>query len=245
MPPTRQPRVRAVRFSYPAHHSTGEHVHDDHQLVYAGDGVLSVETATFRWVLPSQQAAWIPAGEAHTVVAESDATMATLYVEPLGAPTLDELTVFDVSPLLRHLVLALLDDSVGSADARARVEQVVLDQLDLASEVPVRLSRVRDPRLRAVVDALEVDPRDRRTLAQFGATIGAGERTLQRLFLAETGTTFGRWRTTYRLQHGLVWLGRGASVTTAATRSGYDQPSAFIAAFKIAFGVTPGQYVNR
>ena len=92
---------------------------------------------------------------------------------------------------------------------------------------------------------MTADPRDPRTLREFGREVGAGERTLQRLFAAETGTSFGRWRTLLRLQHGLVWLGRGETVTTAATRSGYDQPSAFIAAFKAVFGMTPGQYVRR
>ena len=63
-------------------------------------------------------------------------------------------------------------------------------------------------------------------------------------FINETGVTFGHWRTRLRLQHGLIWLGRGENVTTAATRSGYDQPSAFIAAFKATFGTTPGRYAR-
>ena len=86
MPVKRQPRIRAVGFDYGAGHTTGLHVHDEHQVVYAGDGVLSVETELARWVLPAQRAAWIPAGIFHTVFAESDATMATLYVEAIGAP---------------------------------------------------------------------------------------------------------------------------------------------------------------
>ena len=218
-------------------------MHDEHQLVYARDGVLSVETAGSRWVLPPQRAGWIPAGTFHTVFAEAASTMATLYIEAIGAPVVDGVVVFDVSPLLRHLVLHVLDDTETGA-ARERLERVVLDQLAVAPEVPVRLPRLSDPRLRAIEAALEHDPRDARTLAEFGRDVGAGERTLQRLFAAETGTTFGRWRTLLRLQHGLVWLGRGVTVTTAATRSGYDQPSAFIAAFKAAFGTTPGRYVS-
>ncbi|MEM9464649.1 MAG: helix-turn-helix transcriptional regulator [Actinomycetota bacterium] len=244
----RQPRIRPRRFDYPAGHSTGRHVHDEHQLVYASDGVLSVETEGSRWVLPGQRAAWIPAGVFHTVIAASDATMAALYVEAIGEPVRDGLVVFDVSPLLRQLIVHLVDQVGGEPDdgpARTRLERVALDQLATAPEMPVRLARLRDPRLRSIEAAFEADPRDGRTLAQFGAAVGAGERTLQRLFAAETGTTFGRWRTLLRLQHGLVELGRGASVTTAATRAGYDQPSAFIAAFKATFGTTPGRYVDR
>ena len=244
MPRERQPRIRPQRFDYAEGHSTGQHVHDEHQLVYASDGVLAVETEHSRWVLPTQRAAWIPAGTFHTVRAETAATMAALYIEATETPVVAGLAVFDVSPLLRQLVLHLVDDP-GTGDARSRLERVALDQLAAAPEVPVRLPRLHDPRLRAIEDALTADPRDPRTLAEFGRDVGAGERTLQRLFAAETGTSFGRWRTLLRLQHGLVWLGRGETVTTAATRSGYDQPSAFIAAFKAVFGMTPGQYVRR
>ncbi len=243
MPQERQPRIRPARFTYDRGHSTGAHAHDEHQLVYAGDGVLSVETDLAQWVLPAQRAAWVPAGVVHTVSAESDATMATLYIEDLGTPAHDRLGVFDVSPLLRQLVLHLLDDAT-SGPVRQRLEQVVLDQLTAADEAPLRLRRLTDPRLRMIADMLHADPRDGRTPKEFGAVVGASERTLQRLFVTESGTTFGRWRTQLRLHHGLIWLGRGATVTTAATRSGYDQPSAFIAAFKEAFGATPGRYVR-
>ena len=73
--------------------------------------------------------------------------------------------------------------------------------------------------------------------------VGAHERTLQRLFVTETGTTFGRWRTQLRLQHGIVALTHGHTVTSAATLSGYQEPSAFIAAFRATFGTTPAHYL--
>ena len=80
MPLERQPAIRPAVFDYPSGHRTGRHVHDEHQVVYASDGVLSVETSGARWVLPAQRLAWVPAGIEHDVVAESDASMAALYV---------------------------------------------------------------------------------------------------------------------------------------------------------------------
>ena len=244
MSPDRQPAIRPVRFSYDDGHSTGAHAHEEHQLVYASRGVLSVETAGSRWVLPAQRAAWIPAQTSHTVFAESTAEMAALYIEAVGPTVRGGLSVFEVSPLLRHLVLHLLEDDATDDGARARLERVVLDQLAAAPLAPTGLRRLADPRLQAIADLLRADPRDNRTLKDFGAVVGASERTLQRLFVAETGTTFGRWRTQLRLQEGLIWLGRGESVTVAATRAGYDQPSAFIAAFRTTFGTTPGRFVR-
>ena len=243
MPPNRQPAIRPAVFDYPRGHRTGRHAHAEHQVVYASHGVLSVETSGARWVLPAQRLAWVPAGIEHDVVAESDASMAALYVEAVGESIVPGVAVLHVTPLLRQLILHLVDEPPIGGE-RDRVEQVALDQLAAASEAPVGLPMLRDPRLRAIADRLDADPRTSMTLREFGREVGAGERTLQRLFLAETGTTFGRWRTQLRLQHGLIWLGRDETVTTAATRSGYDQPSAFIAAFRATFGTTPGRFVR-
>ncbi len=96
-----------------------------------------------------------------------------------------------------------------------------------------------------IVERFEMDPTDSRTLRQLGYNVGASERTLQRLFKKETGTSFGQWRTQLNLQHGVIELGKGASATTAASRSGYSETSAFIQAFRIAFGTTPGAYFGQ
>ena len=41
---------------------TGWHSHDVHQIEYALHGVVEVETDSAHYLLPPQQAAWIPAG---------------------------------------------------------------------------------------------------------------------------------------------------------------------------------------
>jgi len=45
-----------------------------------------------------------------------------------------------------------------------------------------------------------------------------------------------------RLLHAVAQLSAGASVNAAAFDCGYESPSAFIAAFKRQFGVTPGRF---
>ena len=71
---------------------------------------------------------------------------------------------------------------------------------------------------------------------------GASLRTLQRLFLAQTGLSLEAWRGRARMQQAVVALSAGAPVTEAALDAGYQSASAFIAAFKRAFGVTPSRY---
>jgi AraC-like DNA-binding protein len=88
------------------------------------------------------------------------------------------------------------------------------------------------------VDPVQFD----RTLADPGRVVGAGERTLSRLFRAETGMTFPEWRAQLRLHHSLTLLATGRSVTATAMTCGYRTPSAFTAAFRATFGTTPGAY---
>ena len=69
---------------------------------------------------------------------------------------------------------------------------------------------------------------------------GLSARTLERLFRAETGMSFGLWRQKARLLESVRLLAQGGSVTDAALDSGYSSVSAYIAAFKQTFGCTPG-----
>lgn len=83
------------------------HRHDDHQIVYAGQGVLSVTASTGTWVAPATRAIWIPAGTVHAHQAHGDLDMHLIGLEtgddPIG---LEKPTVLAVGPLLRELILA-------------------------------------------------------------------------------------------------------------------------------------------
>lgn len=217
------------------------HRHDDHQIVYAGRGVLSVTTEAGRWVAPATRALWVPAGTVHQHrahgVTDLHAVGLPARVNPLGLHTP---AVLAVTPLLRELIIAYTRDRSGSEAERARLQAVLLDQLRQSPQQPLRLPTPRDPRLVAVCAGLERDPADPRTLGEWGARVGAAERTLSRLFRAELDMTFPRWRTQLRLHRALVLLAEGTPVTAVAHRCGWGSASAFIDVFRDAFGHTPG-----
>jgi len=100
----------------------------------------------------------------------------------------------------------------------------------------------RDDRARRVADGVLTDVADDRTLAAWGATVGASARTLARIFVAETGVGFARWRTAARVAAALPRLAEGRAVAVVAHEVGYANPSAFVAAFRREVGVTPAQY---
>ena len=224
------------------------HYHDVHQIVYPSSGVLAISAAAGTWVVPPQRAVWIPPGVPHAHQAHGPVQMRTLAISSSAAAMADQPlpggpAVLEVSPLLREVIITLTSDGAPyTARQRATLEQVALDQLRRVDQLPVRLPALADDRLRAVAALLRADPADERTLAEFGAVVGASERTLSRLFRQEAGMTFPQWRTQFRLQHALVLLADRTPVTTAALACGWSNPSAFIETFRRAFGTTPGKF---
>ncbi len=140
--------------------SIDAHRHDDHQIVYAGRGVLTVTTDAGTWVAPGTRAIWVPAGtvHAHRAHGELDLHVVGLPVteNPLG---LDVPTVLSVGPLLRELLIAYTGVGGGDSPERARLRAVLLDQLRTsAAQQPLHLPTPTAPLLRAVCDILRDDP---------------------------------------------------------------------------------------
>jgi AraC-like DNA-binding protein len=219
------------------------HQHDDHQIVYAGRGALTVTTGTGTWVTPATRAIWIPAGTVHAHKAHGDLELHLVGLpatdNPLGLHTP---TVLAVAPLLRELILAHTRPPLDDSPERTRLRAVLLDRLRASPQQPLHLPTPTSPLLRNLCDLLRADPADNRTLAALGRNVGASDRTLSRLFKSDLGMTFPQWRTQLRLHHALVLLADNTPVTTVAHRCGWSSASAFIDVFRRTFGHTPGTH---
>ncbi len=230
---------------YPAGHKIAPHRHARSQLVYASEGVMTVTAAAGSWVVPPQRAVWMPAGMEHAIRVNRRVSMRSLYIVPEAAPGLPlACRVVTVSPLLRALILRAMSipQLYDENGPDGRIVRVILDELRSLPATPLHLPRPRDPRLTRVTEQLQAAPGDARPFGDWSRLAGASPRTLARLFVSETGLTFRAWRQRARLLHALVELADSAPVTRAAFESGYDSPSAFIAAFKREFGTTPARY---
>jgi AraC-like DNA-binding protein len=128
--------------------------------------------------------------------------------------------------------------------ASARLRRVLVDELHEAREQPLQLPEPRDDRLQAVARMLHESPADNTSLSDLGRAVGAGSRTLSRLFHDELGMTFYEWRTQLRVYHALVLLADGHDTAYVAHACGWANPSGFIAAFTAVVGTTPGRYRN-
>lgn len=222
-----------------------KHSHDWHQLIYASRGVMTVNTSTGSWVVPSRRAVWVPAGIEHEVEMSAAVSMRTLYLrQGLSDLLPQDCCVVNVSPLLRELILRAIEIGMLSRNTplHKHLIDVILDQFHALPTVPLKLPMPVDSRALRVAELVRENPGEANPLDHLARKIGASKRTIERLFQTETEMTFGRWRQQLRMLHALRLLAAGESVTFAALEVGYDSTSAFIAAFKSTVGTTPGRY---
>lgn len=221
------------------------HHHPTAQLIHASSGVITVETDDGLWVVPPARAVWVPAGVTHSIAMSGRVELRSLYFADTAAPIRSpRCCVVQISPLLHSAVLRVIDFAQPYPEdgAEARVVAVVLDEIRAADVAPLDLPIPSDPRARRVALAFREDPADRRSRKEWAHVAGTSERTLERLFHAQVGTTFGRWQQQARLLCALQILAAGESVTCAALEVGFRTPSAFITMFRRAMGTTPARY---
>ncbi len=222
-----------------------EHFHPEDQLIFASTGVMTLRTGQGIWVVPPMRAVWIPAGTPHSVTMSGPVSMRTLYFLPhfvRGLP--QKCFVMNVTSLLKELILHACTFPKLNKKSRAhkRIIEIIVDQLQAVDSAPLQLPHPADLRALRIVKTLLANPGERGSLVKLCKDCGASKRTIERVFLAETKMTFGKWRQQLRLLHAMQLLASGEKVTGAALDAGYCSPSAFISMFKKQLGATPTRY---
>ncbi|MDM0107012.1 AraC family transcriptional regulator [Variovorax sp. J22R24] len=128
----------------------------------------------------------------------------------------------------------------GTRDGR--VMRLILDELRALPVLPLHLQMPSDPRLLRICERLHEHPDDSSTTVQWAERLAVDVKTIQRLFLKETGMTFGQWRQQSRLLRALELLATGEKVIDVALALGYESPSAFATMFRRQFDQTPSQF---
>jgi AraC-like DNA-binding protein len=130
--------------------------------------------------------------------------------------------------------------SPGTRDGR--VMRLILDELRALPVLPLHLHMPSDPRLLRICKRLQQQLDDPSTMSEWARRLAVDVKTIQRLFLKETGMTFGQWRQQARLLRALELLAGGEKVINVALALGYESPSAFATMFRRQFNQTPGQF---
>jgi len=227
-------------------HEIAPHQHPRGQLLFAEQGVMQVSVGASTWRVTPRMGLWVPSAMPHRVTASAGISYRSLFVNPSHARGLPQCGMaLDIPALTRALICeaATFGADYRPQSAEARLIAVLQDRLPSLSAAKLSLPLPQDARARRVCDALLDSPAENRSLAAWGQSVGASSRTLARLFLRETGMSFGAWVQCLRLSLALERLILGEPVTRIALELGYATPSAFGAMFRRVLGTSPHRYM--
>lgn len=233
------------------HLVTGWHSHDMHQIEYAISGVIEVETAAAHYLLPPQQAAWIPAGLEHSATMNSSVrSVAVLFDPSLIRSPGDRARIIAVPLLIREMVIYAQRWPINDAQPDPVADgffrtlgHLLIEALD--QETPLDLPTPTDPLLAAAATYTR-QHLEAVTVEQVSRAVGVSERTLRRQFRAELGLSWRDYLTRARLLRAMALLAEpGPSVLEVSNAVGFDSPSSFARTFTRHCGESPSDYRRR
>jgi AraC-like DNA-binding protein len=224
------------------------HTHDLHQIEYAFHGAVEVESVLSHCLLPSQQAAWIPAGVEHRTTIRSSVRTISVFFDPRLVPEPgNRVRILAVPPVLREMMIYAgrwpisRPASDGVADAYfVALGRLVSECLD--DEQPLSLPTSTDPVLAGAM-AWTRENLDSATVAAVARQAGLSERSLRRRFDAGLGMPWRRYLLQARLLRAMALLAEPRpSILQVATTVGFENASSFNRAFRQWTGETPSAY---
>lgn len=245
-------RARAGSYLYEGDRLvTGWHSHDLHQIQYAIGGVVEVETAVAHYLLPPQQAAWIPVGLEHQATMTPDVRSVAVMFDPGLLPQVDNRArILAVSPLIREMMIYALRWPIGRAESDPASDgffqtlgHLVFEALD--HEAPLSLPTSTNPIVAAAMTYTKAHLASA-TATDVSRAVAVSERTLRRQFDEAIGMPWRTYLLHARMLRAMALLAApGQSVQQAATAVGFDSLSAFTRAFTQFCGETPSTYRKR
>ena len=236
--------VVAIGNDYADGHLLRRHHHRRAQLLYGSTGVMKVSTERGDWVVPPQQAVWIPPQLEHEVLMLG-VTTRSLYIEPSAIPvSRDVCEVIGVSPLLRQLLIEAVEMPLAY-DPEGRdgvLMSLLLLEIERARELPLHIPLPDEPGLLARCQSFLQYPNVHQSPQDWARDLFISERSFSRRFREQTQMSFGQWRQRACVVLALSRLSTGESVTRIALDLGYESPAAFSTMFRRLVGCAPSRY---
>lgn len=212
---------------------------------YAVTGVMEAQVEGQRFLCPPHYATWIPADALHACHNRENVKFVSIYIDrDLCGGMPEKACTLALSPLIK----AILADFAGrritvpETEADKRLALVLVDQLLNAPRRESFLPLSDDDLLQPVIDALQADPSNRRSLSEWARSLQTTEKTLSRRFQGQLGISFNEWRQRLKLVAALSLIEDGKSVQSIASALGYGSSSAFIAMFRRQTGLSPANF---
>jgi AraC-like DNA-binding protein/quercetin dioxygenase-like cupin family protein len=230
---------------------TGWHSHDLHQIEYAIGGVVEVETGSAHYLVPPQQAAWIPVGLKHQATMNPDVkTVAVMFDPELIPVERDRARILAVSPLIREMMIYALrwpidraESDPVSDDFFRTLAHVVREALD--HESPLSLPSSDEPTVAAAM-AYTKEHLSSVTIEDVSRAVAVSERTLRRQFQLAVGISWRTYLQHARMLRAMALLAAPEqSVQQTSSAVGFESLSSFTRAFTQFCGETPSSYRRR
>jgi AraC-like DNA-binding protein len=242
-------RARAGSYLYEGNQLvTGWHSHDLHQIQYAIGGVVEVETTVAHYLLPPQQAAWIPVGLEHQATMTPNVRSVAVMFDPGLLPQVDNRArIVAVSPLIRQMMIHALRWPIGRVESDPvsdgffqTLGHLVFEALE--HEAPLSLPTSDNPIVAAAMSYTKANLSSV-TAADVSRAVAISERTLRRQFDIAIGMSWRTYLTHARMLRAMALLAApGQSVQLTAAAVGFDSLSAFTRSFTQFSGQTPSTY---
>jgi len=237
--------VVAIGNEYPPAFELARHTHRRSQLLYAAEGVLTVDTNHGSWVVPPERAVWIPGGVSHAVKMVGAVSTRSVLIAPDVPPRrTDQCEVLGVSQLLRSLLVASVDlpPEYDLSGRDGLIMALLVAEAAIAPVIPLAVPFPQNPVLARQCHAFLDHPDAQATINAWSAELGLSRRAFTRTFRRETGISFANWRQQACLLAAMPRLAAGESVTVIALDLGYESPAAFSTMFSRLLGIPPSRY---
>lgn len=223
------------------------HKHTWGQLAYTSNGVLTLFTPEGKFIIPPQQALWLPPGLEHESFCRYGGKFRSVYIDEKFTERLGtSAKSIEVDSVLRALILEICtwQDDYQLDDKTQRFIDVFIDRIELAKETNFVMPLSEDVRLMPIISELLANPGNKLTIEQWGEKVGASSRTLSRLFNKQMNMGFSQWKQKLKSFKAVELLEAGYRQQDIAHQLGFESVSAFNTAFKHYFGVAPNAYVK-
>lgn len=240
-----RPRYLGETIRPSASNSHGWHVHDFGQIISAASGSMYVGTPGRVLLLSPAMVLWIPPDVEHWMRYGSRDEMCYVDVNREESRELGlECRIMSVTPLLRALISSTMPEPQANRQVahNGAVHDLLRHELISAPDVPLSIVIPQDKRVASLAESAFTDPRDIDSVDAWLNSVPASRKTIERVFIAETGMTPSRWLRQVRILHAISRLAAGEKVCIVAQDMGYASPSAFSYMFRRTIGSSPSVF---
>ncbi len=227
---------------------TGWHFHDMHQLLYAFEGAIEVESARGRHLIPRQLAAWIPAGALHRTIIQGERSGSVFFPATMVSAAGEYIRTVLVSTLMREMIREAMrwpiNEALHATGATFFNAMATLCSEWIEHDTGLFLPTSGNQQIKR---ALEYTAQQlTTTLTDVCSHVGMSERSLRRHLNDEIGMTWEAYRRRSRLLNAVTLLSESdTAVSEVAATCGFESPSAFAKAFRLAMNESPRAYRKR